>query len=62
MWEEIAGAYEAMKGSQVCRTPGVSQIMADAKDPYVLLKDQMHPQWKEMYEMLGDTLVPEMMK
>ncbi|XP_044361793.1 pentatricopeptide repeat-containing protein At2g35030, mitochondrial-like [Triticum aestivum] len=62
MWEEMAGAYKAMKGSQVWRTPGVSQIMVDAKDPHVLLKDQMHPRWEAMYEMLDDTLVPQMMK
>ena len=62
MWEEMAGAYKAMKGSQVWRTPGVSQIMADAKDPHTLLKDKMHPQWEAIYEMLDDTLVPQMMK
>ena len=42
----MVGAYKAMKGSQLWRTPGVSQIMLDAKDPHSLLKDKMHPQWE----------------
>ncbi|KAF7044882.1 hypothetical protein CFC21_054050 [Triticum aestivum] len=61
-WEEMAGVWKAMKGSNVRRTPGVSQIVVDARTHMFFSRDQGHPQCAEIYEMLDDTLVPQMMK
>ncbi|KAM3280329.1 hypothetical protein ACQJBY_047233 [Aegilops geniculata] len=61
-WEEMAGVWKAMKGSNVRRTPGVSQIVVDARTHMFFSWDQEHPQCAEIYEMLDDTLVPQMMK
>ncbi|KAI4986767.1 hypothetical protein ZWY2020_019397 [Hordeum vulgare] len=62
MWEEMAGVWKAMKGSNVRKTPGVSQIVVDVTTHTFFSRDQMHPQCAEIYEMLDDTLVPQMMK
>ncbi|KAE8775233.1 hypothetical protein D1007_52293 [Hordeum vulgare] len=62
MWEEMAGVWKAMKGSNVRKTPGVSQIIVDVTTHTFFSRDQMHPQCAEIYEMLDDTLVPQMMK
>ncbi|VAI40449.1 unnamed protein product [Triticum turgidum subsp. durum] len=60
-WEEMAGVWKAMKGSKVRRTPGVSQIVVDVTTHTFFSRDQGHPQCAEIYEMLDDTLVPQMM-
>ncbi|KQK12076.2 pentatricopeptide repeat-containing protein At2g35030, mitochondrial-like [Brachypodium distachyon] len=62
LWDEMADVWKAMKGSNVRKTPGVSQITVDARNHAFFSRDQIHPQCAEIYEMLDHTLVPEMKK
>uniref|UniRef100_A0ACD5ZC14 Uncharacterized protein n=1 Tax=Avena sativa TaxID=4498 RepID=A0ACD5ZC14_AVESA len=62
LWDEMAAVWKAMKGSKVSKTPGVSRIVVDARSHAFFSGDQMHPQCAEIYEMLDDTLVPQMIK
>ncbi|KAM0914122.1 hypothetical protein ACQ4PT_011679 [Festuca glaucescens] len=62
LWDEMAAAWRAMKGSKVRKTPGMSWIVVDARSHVFFSGDQMHPQCAEIYEMLDDTLVPQIKK
>ncbi|KAL6909573.1 hypothetical protein ACP4OV_001854 [Aristida adscensionis] len=60
MWDETANVWKIMKGSKVNKTPGYSQIEVNMKNHVFYSRDQKHPQFTEIYQMLGDTLVPQM--
>ncbi|KAL6638561.1 hypothetical protein ACP70R_023672 [Stipagrostis hirtigluma subsp. patula] len=60
MWNETANVWKIMKGSKVKKTPGYSQIDVNTKNHVFYSRDQEHPQCAEIYQMLSDTLVPQM--
>ncbi|KAL6638283.1 hypothetical protein ACP70R_025855 [Stipagrostis hirtigluma subsp. patula] len=60
MWDETANVWRIMKGSKVNKTPGYSQIEVNTKNHVFYSRDQEHPQCSEIYQMLNDTLVPQM--
>ncbi|CAM0871171.1 unnamed protein product [Alopecurus aequalis] len=62
LWDGMAGVWKAMKGSKERKTPGVSRIVVDARSHAFFSGDKMHPHCVEIYEMLDDTLVPQMKK
>jgi pentatricopeptide repeat protein len=60
MWDETANAWKVMRGSKAKRTPGFSQIEVNMRNHVFYSRDQEHPQCPEIYEMLNDTIVPQM--
>jgi hypothetical protein len=60
MWDETANVWKVMRGSKAKRTPGFSQIEVNMRNHVFYSRDQEHPQCPEIYEMLNDTIVPQM--
>uniref|UniRef100_K4AL70 Uncharacterized protein n=1 Tax=Setaria italica TaxID=4555 RepID=K4AL70_SETIT len=60
MWDETANVWKIMKGSKSKKAPGFSQIEANMRNHVFYSRDQEHPQCAEIYEMLNDTVVPQM--
>ncbi|WVZ61298.1 hypothetical protein U9M48_011199 [Paspalum notatum var. saurae] len=61
MRDETANVWKIMRGSSMKRTPGFSQIEVNLRNHVFYSGDQEHPQHTEIYEMLNDTLVPQML-
>lgn len=60
MWDETANVWKVMRGSKAKRTPGFSQIEVNMRNHVFYSRDQEHPQCAEIYEMLIDTIAPQM--
>ncbi|CAN6291064.1 unnamed protein product [Urochloa humidicola] len=60
MWDETANVWKIMRGSKMKKSPGFSQIEANMRNHVFYSRDQEHPQCAEIYEMLNDTVVPQM--
>jgi pentatricopeptide repeat protein len=60
MWDETANVWKIMRGTKFKKTPGFSQIEVNMKNHVFYSRDQEHPQRAKIYEMLNDTLVPQM--
>ncbi|KXG37111.2 hypothetical protein SORBI_3001G010000 [Sorghum bicolor] len=60
MRDETANVWKVMRGSKAKRTPGFSQIEVNMRNHVFYSGDQEHPQCPEIYEMLNDTIVPQM--
>ncbi|TVU44180.1 hypothetical protein EJB05_03615, partial [Eragrostis curvula] len=60
MWEETANIWKGMRGSKVKKNPGFSQIEVNMENHVFYSMDQEHTQCAKIYEMLNDTLVPQM--
>uniref|UniRef100_A0A0D9WC01 Pentatricopeptide repeat-containing protein n=1 Tax=Leersia perrieri TaxID=77586 RepID=A0A0D9WC01_9ORYZ len=60
MWNEVASVWKILKGSNVKKTPGFSQIEVNARNHVFYSTDQMHSQCTEIYEMLNNRLFPQM--
>ncbi|XP_062209484.1 pentatricopeptide repeat-containing protein At2g35030, mitochondrial-like [Phragmites australis] len=60
MWDETASVWKIMRGSRVKKTSGFSQIEVNTTNHVFYSRDQEHPRCAEVYEMLNDTLIPQM--
>ncbi|CAN6286151.1 unnamed protein product [Urochloa humidicola] len=60
MWDETANVWKIMRGSKMKKSPGFSQIEANMRNHVFFSSDREHPQCAEIYEMLNDTVVPQM--
>ncbi|GJN22638.1 hypothetical protein PR202_gb10223 [Eleusine coracana subsp. coracana] len=60
MWDETANVWKIMRGAKVKKTPGFSQIEINMENHVFYSRDQEHPQCAKIYELLNDTLVPQM--
>jgi pentatricopeptide repeat protein len=60
MWHETANVWKIMRGAKLKKTPCFSQIEVNMKNHLFYSRDQEHPQCAKIYEMLNDTLVPQM--
>jgi len=60
MWHETANVWKIMRGSKTKKAPGFSQIEVSMRNHVFYSRDQEHPQCAEIYEMLNDTIIPQM--
>ncbi|KAG2544451.1 hypothetical protein PVAP13_9KG018000 [Panicum virgatum] len=60
MWHETANVRKIMRASKTKKAPGFSQIEVSMRNHVFYSRDQEHPQCAEIYEMLNDTIIPQM--
>ena len=60
MWHETANVRKIMRASKTKKAPGFSQIEVSMRNHVFYSRDQEHPQCAEIYEMLNDTVIPQM--
>lgn len=58
-WQKFSQLRKEMKGREVRKVPGFSQIEVNGKNHMFLVEDTVHPEMKRIYEFLDEKLIPE---